>query len=152
MAVLEHSAAAPFLSPQFQKCTGTLIMRNKVFIIKIISIIEYLVVLRKRKFPSVVYTSMFLESKVNVMHTKIQSLHLCSFLIIKRKHRMEDKKRLGKWGDTKMSPTSIVYSKEKQTLRSKKQSPAVWEMLRHQTIKNSQQRQEAEHAAATPTL
>lgn len=25
---------------------------------------------------------------------------------------------------------------------------AVWEMLRHQTIKNSQQRQEAEHTAA----
>lgn len=45
-----------------------------------------------------------------------------------------------------------VCSQEKQTLRFKKQLLAVWEMLRHQTIKNSQQRQEAEHAAATPAL
>ena len=78
-------------------------------------------------------------------------MYLYPILIIKRKHR-KDKRRLGKRGDTKTSPTSIVYSQEKQTLGFKKQLLAVWEMLRHQTIKNSQQRQAAEHAAATATL
>lgn len=57
-----------------------------------ISVTEYLGAQRNKKFSSVVYISKFLESKLNLMHIKMQSLHLCSFLIIKRKDSMEDKK------------------------------------------------------------
>lgn len=41
---------------------------NNVFILKMISVSEYLVAQRKIKFPSP-----FLESKLNLTHTKIQS-------------------------------------------------------------------------------
>lgn len=61
-----------------------------------------------------------------------------------------DQGRLEKQKDTKKSPNGIVHPQEKQTLSSEKQWLAVWEMLWHRTIKNSQQRQEAEHAAAAP--
>lgn len=95
VAVLNHSPVAPFfIIIILEMCIN---YGEQKFSLQKLFVPEYLVAEReKKKFPFVVYISKFLKSKLKLPHTKIQSLYLCSFLIIKRKHRVEDKRRLGK--------------------------------------------------------
>lgn len=67
---------------------------NRVLIVNMTYVAEYLVIQRQKPCICSLYGQV-LASQVNVMQPKTQRLYLCAFLIIKRKHRMADKRRLG---------------------------------------------------------
>lgn len=123
---------------------------NKGFILKMIVIIE-IWQLRRNNFQ---VQSVLLSFTLKTEYHADEDIKAVTLLLSEHAEKAQDRgqEQTGKAKRHKDEPPWHCTLPQKQTSRFQKQLLAVWEMLRHQTIKDGQQRQEAAHAAAWAPL